>query len=404
MSRLKIETLKAILTNEYWLVVSLGGAFFSFFALNRGGVVVFIDACAVFVLLNLFTRNYPLKSISKNHLVTLAICVYLLGTSILFNPKNSYYGWMVHMVRMLWVVFAIHCLSRKEIKDWIALLFYILLSIAVCWQAIAHYIFKMPWGTFSNPHYLSSFSMLALPVIIYSLIATKGWIRFFFVPVAMLDLDLLLRIKSRPAILGVTVGAVFVFIFLVKGWLKWGSLLFVVCMLAALSITDYGGVYSNFEELIINFSQEERFPLWTATWNMLKDNTLLDWIFGNGIGSGRTIIAQYIPDQTLKSLIFPHNYFLELCYENGIVGVILVFTGIACLLYHMIKVAKKIEKKVHILAKFMIVIFLSWLVHTGLTFPFYSKYSQYSLSFILGTILVILEKHTYKDNREKAIT
>jgi len=392
LSRSKLETLNTILPSEYWLIASLCGAFFSFFALNRGGVVLFIDACAVFLLFNLITGKYPLKSIPKSYLVTLSICAYLLGASILFNAEASHYRWMAYMVRMLCVVFAIHCLSRKEIKDWVANLFCIVLSVAVFWQAISYHIFRMPWGTFSNPHLLSSFSMAALPVVIYALIVTKGWYRFCFFPVALLDIDLLLRIKSRPAVLGVAAAAVFVFIFMVKGWRKWGSLLLVGCTLVILYITDYGDVYSRFEELIVNFSQEERLPLWTSAWNMLKDNTLTAWVFGNGIGSGRSVLPEYNPDPLLKTMIFSHNYFLEICYENGIIGVILVFSGVAALLLYAIKTAKQTDNKnIRILLNCMVVAFISWLIHSGLTVPFYSKYSQYGLAFILGTLLASLE-------------
>ena len=400
MSRSKLETLKTILTSEYWLIASLCGAFFSFFALNRGGAVVFIDACAVFLLINLITGRYSLKSIPKSHLVTLAICVYLLGTSILFSLKTSHYRWMAYMIRMLCLVFAIHCLSHKGIKDWVANLFIIVLSVAVCWQAASYHIFRMPWGTFSNPHLLSSFSMAALPVVIYALIATKGWYRFCFVPVALLDIDLLLRIKSRPAVLGVIVGAVFVFIFMVKGWRKWGSLLLVACILVILYLTDYGNVYSRFEELVVNFSQEERIPLWTSAWNMLKDNTLTAWIVGNGIGGGRSVISEYIPDPRLKTLIFSHNHLLEICYENGIIGVILVFGGVAALLFYALKTAKQTDNKnIRILISCLVVAFISLMIHAGLTVPFYSKYFQYGLGFILGTLLTALEYSAKHQNK-----
>lgn len=399
MSRSKLETLKTILTSEYWLIASLCGAFFSFFALNRGGAVVFIDACAVFLLINLITGRYSLKSIPKSHLVTLAICVYLLGTSILFSLKTSHYRWMAYMIRMLCLVFAIHCLSHKGIKDWVANLFIIVLSVAVCWQAASYHIFRMPWGTFSNPHLLSSFSMAALPVIIYALIVTRRWYKFCLLPVAFLDIDLLLRIKSRPAVLGVVVGAVFVFIFMVKGWRKWASLLLVGCTLLVMYLTDYGNVYSRFEELIINFSTEERLPLWTAAWNMLKDNSLTAWVFGNGIGGGRSVIPEYIPDPRLKTLIFSHNYLLEICFENGVIGVILVFGGIGSLLFYAIRTARQTDNKNRrILISCMVAAFISWLIHAGLTIPFYSKYSQYSLAFILGTLLASLKRPANKND------
>ena len=400
LPRSKLETIKTILTSEYWLIASLCGAFFSFFALNRGGAVVFIDACAVFLLINLITGRYPLKFIPTSHLVALAICICLLGSSILFNPRSSHYRWMAYMVRMLCLVFAIHCLSHKGIKDWVANLFCIVLAVAVLWQAVSYHFFQMPWGTFSNPHLLSSFSMAALPVVIYALIVTRGWYRFCFVPVALLDIDLLLRIKSRPAVLGITVGAIFVIIFLFKGWRKWGSLLLIGCTLALLYITDYGSVYSRFEELIVNFSQEERIPLWTSAWNMLKDNTLTAWIVGNGIGGGRSVISEYIPDPRLKTLIFSHNHLLEICYENGIIGVILVFGGVAALLFYALKTAKQTDNKnIRILINCLVVAFIGWMIHGGLTVPFYSKYFQYGLAFILGTFLASLEHCTNKKDK-----
>jgi O-antigen ligase len=90
---------------------------------------------------------------------------------------------------------------------------------------------------------------------------------------------------------------------------------------------------------------------------------------------------------------------LEICYENGIIGVILVFGGIVWFLIYAVKAAKQTDNKnIGLLIKCMIVIFISWLIHTGLTFPFYSKYSQYSLAFILGPLLVVLTKQNCADS------
>jgi hypothetical protein len=46
------------LTSGYWLLAILIGAFFSFFALNGGGVVVFIETGIGFVLLNLICHQW----------------------------------------------------------------------------------------------------------------------------------------------------------------------------------------------------------------------------------------------------------------------------------------------------------------------------------------------------------
>jgi hypothetical protein len=399
MSRSKLEKVRIVFTSEYWLIASLCGAFFSFFALNRGGVVVFIEAGIVLLFINSISGEYRFKNIPIEYLITLAICAYLLGASVLFYPKTSHYRWMANMVRMLGVVFAIHCLTQKKMRDWITIFFFVVLSAAVCWQAVVHYVFQMPYGTFSNPHYLASFLMLALPVLAYSLIVTRGWYKFCFFPVILLDADLLLRIESRPAVFGIVVGTIFLLVFLTKGWRRWGSLLLLSAILVSLYITDYGNVYSRFEELIVNFSKEERLPLWRSAWDMLKDNNLTAWIVGHGIGAGRSVLPQYSPE-VLKSLIFSHNYLLEICYENGIVGVTLLFGGIACLLISAVKTAKQTKNRnISNFIKSMIVVFISWLIHTGLTFPFYSKYSQYSLAFILGALLPVLRQPAMQKDR-----
>ena len=400
LSRSKLETLKAILTSDYWLIASLCGAFFSFFALNRGGVVVFIDACIVFLFINFIFGKYRLKDIPASYWVTVAICGYLLGASVLFNPKTSHYRWMTYMVRMLGVVFAIHCLSLKKIGTWATILFFSLLSLAVIWHSASYWFFHKLYGTYFNPHYLSSFLVLALPALVYSVIITRGWYRFCFVPAVLLDIDLLLRTASRPAVFALAIGTTFFVVFLTKGWRRWGSLALVCIILVGLYISDYGTVYTRFEELIVNFSKEERFHLWTSAWNMLKDNTLTAWIFGNGIGGGRSVFAEYILDPLLKTYFFPHNYLLEICYDNGIIGAILVFGGLAVLLFYALKSAKQTDNKnIRLLINCMVVAFITWLIHTGLTFPFYSKYSQYSLAFILGTLLKALEYPAEQKNK-----
>ncbi|MGD9371253.1 MAG: hypothetical protein PVF14_07530, partial [Desulfobacterales bacterium] len=63
MARFKLDTAKNLLTSPYWLVLTLTGAFFSFFALNRGGIVVFIEISFGFFLMNLIAGEYPIKKI-----------------------------------------------------------------------------------------------------------------------------------------------------------------------------------------------------------------------------------------------------------------------------------------------------------------------------------------------------
>ena len=401
MSRIKLETLKTIFTSEYWLIAALCGAFFTFFALNRGGIVVFIEAGFYFLILNIFAGNYRPKEIQLSYWITAGICAYLLLVSVLFHFQLSHYRWMANLVRMLCVVFVIDCLFRKSITNRVAVLFAVVLSAAVCWQIMAYFVFKMPYGTFSNPHYIASFTVLTLPAIVYFSLVAKSWYKFPLIALAVMDLALIFKIASRPAILGLTAGAIFVLIFLIKDRWKWIGLSLVFAIFGVLFLSGYGGVFAKFEELIVNLPKEERVRLWISSWNMLSDNTLVTWIFGNGIGSFRKVFPQYATSDLRNPMIVsPHNYLLEILYENGIIAAILVFGGIGLLFISAIKASIHArQKNSRILLRCMIVILISWLIHTGLTFPFYSKYAQYSLAFILGPILVMLNSPYYRRNQ-----
>ncbi|MGD9082397.1 MAG: hypothetical protein PVH72_02560, partial [Desulfobacterales bacterium] len=221
MVRLKFETIKALLTSQYWLILTLSGAFFAFFALNRSGIVVFIKLSLVFLILNVLFGEYKLKTIPISYWITSAICAYLLLASVLLYPQHSHFRWMGNLVRMLVVVFAIHCLSQKKIAGRVPEFFSAILSLTVCYQFAARYFFHMPHGTFTNIHYLATFTVLALPIIYYFFWVTTSWPKFLFALIAIMDANLLLQTGSRPAFLGIIAGTFFVFIFLVKGRYKW---------------------------------------------------------------------------------------------------------------------------------------------------------------------------------------
>ena len=92
MSRSKLETLKTIFTSEYWLIAALCGAFFSFFALNRGGVVLFIDAGAVFLLIveeTLWTRFAYLHTAAYG-LVILCVGLFMPGGLVRLGPIRRF--------------------------------------------------------------------------------------------------------------------------------------------------------------------------------------------------------------------------------------------------------------------------------------------------------------------------
>jgi O-antigen ligase len=164
----------------------------------------------------------------------------------------------------------------------------------------------------------------------------------------------------------------------------------VLSIFTVIYISDYANFAWWMNSLIANLYEEERIQLWSGAWKMLKDNSLITWIAGNGIGSVRVLFPKY---SVYEALIFPHGYFLEILCDNGIIGFILIFGGLGFLFYAIIKKIKYIvDKKMSMLLKCMATLFLIWFIHCGLVTGFYSNYSLYPLGFILGTTLVLMER------------
>jgi O-antigen ligase len=387
VNREKIET---ILTSKYWLLATLSGIFFFFFALNRGGYIVCIHVSFIFLVFNAVLGKYNLKKIPVTYIVTAVICTVIVIASFIVAPYTSHTRWMRNLGRMLIIIFSIHLLSQKHVNERIANVTFIgIVFLSVCWQFSAFYFFKMPYGTFSNIHYLSSFAVLTIPLIVYGMLYFPGWYKILAVVILIMDIDLLMQTGSRPAIIGITVGSLSILFFFTRGRLKWVGLALVVLLCATLYVSDYADIGSRFEELIVNLVKDERVQFWSQAWNKLTENTALEWLFGHGI---QRFPVSYTQDSSSPAIpfVFPHNHLLEILYLNGIVGALLVFGGLAFVFVGVIKAAlQNPERQKCILINSTLVVFLSWLIHSGLTFPFYSKYSVLPMALILGTMFVL---------------
>ena len=389
------EKIEAILTSTYWQLALLSGIFFFFFALNRGAYVVCIHISFIFLIFNAMFGRYRLREIPATFIVTTVICAVIIITSFIVAPYESHTRWIRNLGRMLIIIFSIHLLSQKSLTEHVTSVVFVgVVLLSVGWQFGAFHLFKMPYGTFTNPHYLSSFAMLTIPPIVYGMLSFPGWYKIFIIVILIMDIDLLIRTGSRPAIVAIVMGSLFILFFFTPRRLKWIGLALLVLLFTALYITDYAGVASRFTDLIINVAVEERVQLWTKAWNKLMENTALEWLFGHGIQYSP---VSYVPDSNSPAIpfIFPHNPLLEILYLNGIVGALLVLGGLAYVFWGLIRVAtKNLERQKRILINCTLVVFLAWLIHSGLTFPFYSKYSILPMALILGTMLVLSDSPT----------
>ncbi len=392
----KLEKAISVLTHEYWLAFTLAGAFFCFFGINRGGVIVFLHLTFGFLILNVITGHYPLRTIPKIYWITVLVCAYLMGLSILMAPHESHYRWMKNIPRMLVIIFAMDCLIRRKIDRRMELCFACILSLAVCWQFAAYHIFSSPSGTFSNIHQLASFCILAIPILFYFFWVTRSWYRYLFVGIAIMAFELVLLTSSRPAFVAIVFSALFVAVFLIKGRYKWLAVAAIILTAAVVYITNYAATADRFKWLIASLPREERLYMWSKAWETILENDLLHWLFGNGIGR----FPVPLPPHVLGiEAVSPHNFFFDLLYLNGIIGFILVMAGLGLIIALVVGAASRSQSKnSRIFAMCLIVNFISWLILCGLNFPLYSKYSIFPLAFILGPMLIVAQHATLKKN------
>jgi len=382
-----------MLLNPYWLVLSLSGIFFFFFALNRGGTNVFIWASAFFLLTHLVLGEFSLKSIPACYWSALVVCAALIVISLVFAYDGTHKDRIFRLVKMLVIIFALHLTSRFVAAKTALKILGAMLVLSVTWQFTARVFFGTLYGTWPNPHYLANFAILSLPLIFYYFRTIPNPYKYFFLVLIFMDIDPVFENASRPAFLALVVSTLFVIIFFTRGRYRWISLLATGASIGLLGITNYAGFFDSLKELIATLSTEERVQIWGYSLEMLQDNSPLAWFIGNGIGSTYDILQKYaIPDSIYETFSFPHNFLIQILFENGIIGSVLVFGGQAFLLYLFIRLSNTADDaSERLFINCMMAVFLNCLIFTGLTVGFYSKYTLYPLGFIIGIAFVLAE-------------
>lgn len=383
-------------------MLALCGVFFVFFALNRGGVATFVDVCAGFFILNTLTGKYNIKKIPIPYVVVLAICAYLILASLIVSPQDSHTRWIENIVRFLIIIFTIHCLSCKQLDRRDMVFMAGVPVLAVCWQFAAFHFFKMPHGTFTNIHYLGGFTAFVLPILVSFCLIVKWPKKIFLLVPILLNIDLLLRTGSRPPMLGLILGTLFVAVFLIKDRYKWYSFGLIFIALACIYFTNYGGMQTRIDNLILNASKEERPQIYRNAWLKLKQNTPTNWLVGHGINEFS--VSFTMTNKRIRHFVFPHNHLLEVIYLNGFFGLILIYSGWGVLLFRIIKMGRTTESKtISQFSKSLLISTIVWMLHCGLTYPIFSKYSLYPLAFLLGSMLLLLELNPDPDNPDAQV-
>ncbi len=373
--------------SNYVLLAVIAGVFICFFALDRGGTepllwIALALAGGRFVYGGLRVREIPTAFWGMA-----AVVLALGGISLAFSYDLTKMDRLLRLGKSLIPVLALYILGRGTFNTGMRGLLWATLALTILWQFSARTFWNLPYGTFENPHYLASMAAITLPLIFYGGRELGGRFLPLFLVLGLLDLDLLLRSGSRPAmlaLLGATLLVVFVFASVRQKLFAMAS---AGALAAFLVISKYAGTAARMEDLLVNLSREERVGIWTESWHMIWEGSLLARLVGHGIGSFASAYPRY-GNSEFNFLSFPHNYVLQLLYENGIWGASIVLAGLIALVILLVRLLRQAPSgKERLWASCLLVIFLVWLGMSNLTFGFYSKYTLYPLGFLVGAVL-----------------
>ena len=372
---------------RYGLVLSLSGIFFTSYIFNYKGTGIFLGISAFFLIVQfIFTEN-SIKNLPAPYIYLFCLLVFIVLSSLVFSFQTTDSGRIGRLGKFFVIVLSFHFINISGTDKRITQFSGIVLGCSIFWQYIACIIFNQPFGTFTNIHYLSNFAILTLPFVSYYIYSASNPYKPFYLILFSMDLHLLILSSSRPAIIGLILSTLFIVLIFSKNQIKLFSVLTLMFAFGLFYITDYGGIYSRFLDLYTNIKTEERWILWADGWQLFINNDLLKWLFGNGLGTiAQSILSQHIEDV----MTFPHLSFIELLYENGITGTILVIFWFGYLIYTILRYIHTSQNKdIRFLAKSTFISLTTCLFHTGLTMHFYSKQTLYSIAFLIGIAIPI---------------
>lgn len=351
-----------VIASCYALVISAG----SFHALTWIRGIVFYPVS--FALLHWVAQQEIVMLKEMRHIL-LAVCL-AIGVGVLSGKCSQY---------------------LKDKLYWIAAL---VILIYVVVQLVAVFLYGNPYGTTKNPHYLAFYSAANLIVSFFCFFKSTLRFKCFFGALALLLGILLINTGSRPAWLGLLLSAFIVIAFFLDHKVKLRAFLSLVLLLLMLFLTNIGGVTDRTKALIQTVHTEERVTIWKETWDMQMDSSAIEWAVGHGMD---TFEENFKPYSTyhLKKVDFnsPHNYFLEMLYLSG-------FLGLGLFLMMLWSIYQKVisailfgdeNKTIYIM---LFSIFNTCFIFASITLPFFNSKSMNIIAYVVGIMF-------YFDNMNK---
>lgn len=332
-----------------------------------------------------FARNGSLSLIKINYLIiSLLIILYLL---ILLNNRL----YLINKITFI-IVLSTTLLS-----------FFALIDFLNLYKSDPFLAFKITSNT-GNINIFAASINLSVPFILYGIMSFSGWKKWLSIFTLFISCLLIFLNDNKAAFLSlvlITLVFIIYFVTVLKEKFKNIAIIFLPIALALLfsnlfskpienaSNTKYiNKTESNFviEKLDKTNSTYSRFVYWNNAYKLVKD----DLLTGVGIGNYPVEIIPFdnITLNNGRISKHPHNDFVEIFVETGIINGILYFSLFVILLVLNIKKLKSNQKETQIIALLTLLMLIVYGIDAMLNFPLYQPLIQIGFCLIMAFTLL----------------
>jgi len=341
-------------------------------------ITAIIAIPAIFIVLNLLAQNTLENSIK--------------GYKKIILTQFLIIGW--------WIV--LQHVTSERIKFLLKTIlsfsiFFISFQFALDSELLPKAVASWRYGTFNNPHHLALFTLFSFFIVIGFLLRSYGIKKLILGALLFLSGWLLLDTSSRTAWVGVLAGVIFLYPYLTN---KARFILsFITIGICFLLYKFSNSFQERIYDLVENVTHEERVEIWSNSWQMLRKNSVGEWLLGHGFDTFAPSYQLFIPSGSLAYL-HPHNYFIELLYVNGVIGLAVGMWLYVYLFRKTLNVIKnQTDAKLAQIGRLMLISSASIYVHLFLTLPYFSTYNFYFLG--MHFLVIIYLSHLSSSHIQK---
>ena len=240
-------------------------------------------------------------------------------------------------------------------------------------------------GLFSNIHYLSGYVVLTLPVLMVLILRAQGWLRILLCLALLLDLGLLLASRSRPGFMALGASVLMLVPFL-EGASRWRLLLSAGVGFGFLYFLNPFEFATKIQDFLAHVAEDERAEIWSGTLEMLKNNSMFEWVFGHGLGQFLVDYHDLSLIRQTKVWVSPHNFVLEILYSHGISGLCVFFATMFWLFRTLIRRLSDqgLSSETRTDGLMLISMLTAVVTHGFFTIPFFSRDFLLPFALLVG--------------------